>query len=125
MATTVIKLNSLADPIRPTPQYDDLLLLSRLSFVFFLVGRVEVRRIAFKLGGASVYALIDRRNSAFFAQMTNFFLCFFPILIGYYPLFLLSLDLAKGGQYPTCSVWLGNVMCIVVGIWLMNKVLKN
>jgi lipopolysaccharide export system permease protein len=57
--------------------------------------------------------------------MTNFFLCFFPILIGYYPLFLLSLDLAKGGEYPTCSVWLGNVVCIVVGVWLMNKVLKN
>ena len=61
MATTVIKLDSLPDPIWPAPQYDDLLLLSRLSFVFFLVGRVEVRRIAFKLGGASVYALIDRR----------------------------------------------------------------
>lgn len=57
--------------------------------------------------------------------MTNFFLCFFPILIGYYPLFLMSLDFAKGGAFPACSVWLGNIMAIAVGVWLMNKVLKH
>lgn len=57
--------------------------------------------------------------------MTNFFLCFFPILIGYYPLFLVSLDLAKGGTMPGCGVWLGNAIFLVVGLWLMNKVLKH
>jgi lipopolysaccharide export system permease protein len=57
--------------------------------------------------------------------MTNFFMCFFPILIGYYPLFLMSLDFAKGGDFPACAVWLGNIFCVLVGLWLMNKVLKH
>lgn len=57
--------------------------------------------------------------------MTNFFVCFFPILIGYYPFFLVSLDLAKAGDIPGFCVWIGNVGCIAVGLWLTNKVLKH
>jgi lipopolysaccharide export system permease protein len=57
--------------------------------------------------------------------MTNFFYCFFPILLFYYPLFLTSLDMAKEGSLPGCCVWLGNLACVAVGLWLMNKVLKH
>lgn len=65
---------------------------------------------------------ILRRHGDF---MTNFFWCFFPILIGYYPLFLASLDFAKGGDAPAYTVWSGNVACLLVGAWLMRKVVRH
>lgn len=57
--------------------------------------------------------------------MWNFFKCFLPILVGYYPLFSVALSQAKAGVFPSFSVWLANLACIAVGMWLMNKVLKH
>jgi lipopolysaccharide export system permease protein len=63
-----------------------------------------------------------RRQSDF---MMNFFWCFMPILIGYYPLFSVALTQAKAGAFPSCSVWLSNLACVAVGGYIMHKVLKH
>lgn len=76
--------------------------------------------LAFVCIGAPLAVL--RRQADF---MSNFFWCFLPILIGYYPLFMIALGQAKSGAFPAFSVWLGNLACVAVGTWLMNKVLKH
>jgi lipopolysaccharide export system permease protein len=57
--------------------------------------------------------------------MSNFGLCFFPVLFGYYPLFMTALEGAKGGSLPPFSVWLGNLICVAIGVWLTRKVLRH
>ena len=54
--------------------------------------------------------------------LTNFFLCFFPILLLYYPLLMTGVDRAKMGDWWPSSVWLGNLILMVCGLWLMRKI---
>lgn len=56
--------------------------------------------------------------------LSSFFMCFAPILILYYPLLMVSLDKAKGGSIPPASVWIGNLVLAVVGLWLMKRVVR-
>jgi len=53
---------------------------------------------------------------------TAFGLCFMPILIVYYPLLLMGVSRAKCGAWPPYSVWLGNMILALTGIWLLRKV---
>ncbi len=55
----------------------------------------------------------------------SFGLCFLPILLIYYPLFGLALDRAKDGSWPAFSLWLGNVVLMLIGTWLMRKVVRT
>lgn len=55
---------------------------------------------------------------------TSFGLCFFPILLTYYPLLMYGLDRAKCGALPPYSIWLGNVVLFGVSIWLVRRVLR-
>lgn len=55
---------------------------------------------------------------------TSFGACFLPILLIYYPLFALGFDRAKNGVWPAYSVWLGDVVLFVVGLWFMRKVYR-
>jgi lipopolysaccharide export system permease protein len=64
---------------------------------------------------------IRRRNNDF---LTSFFLCFAPILVVYYPVLALSLDGAKSGVLPGCSVWLSNLLLVAWGCWLLRKVIR-
>jgi lipopolysaccharide export system permease protein len=57
--------------------------------------------------------------------LTTFFLCFLPILIVYYPLMALGVDRAKTGELPPYAVWLGNVICLAAGAWLLRSVDKH
>ena len=57
--------------------------------------------------------------------LTVFFMCFLPILLCYYPLLALGLKMAKGGELPPYSVWLGNAICLVVGLWLLRSVNRH
>jgi lipopolysaccharide export system permease protein len=54
--------------------------------------------------------------------LTTFFLCFVPILVFYYPLMAMGVDRAKSGDFPPYAVWLGNVIAIAIGLWLMRSV---
>ncbi|MCL4202607.1 MAG: LptF/LptG family permease [Pirellulaceae bacterium] len=79
--------------------------LSCLSFVFI-----------------GVPLAIRLRNADFF---TTFGICFLPILLLYYPLFMFGLDGAKAGRLPPWSVWLGNIVCIIVGLLLHRGVVRH
>ncbi len=62
---------------------------------------------------------IRMRNSD---AIASFFACFLPILIVYYPLLLIGVGRAKNGALPPIAVWLGNVVLLVCGLWLLRKV---
>ncbi len=61
---------------------------------------------------------IRMRFSEFIA---SFFICFLPILVVYYPLLVVSVSKAKDGFFPPQSVWLGNIVLAIVGIWLLYR----
>ncbi len=54
--------------------------------------------------------------------IASFFICFLPILLVYYPLIAVSVDQAKNGVFPPQSVWLGNIVLALAGIWLLRRV---
>lgn len=76
--------------------------------------------LCFVLVGAPL--AIRLRNSDF---LTSFFLCFGPILIVYYPLLAFGVDQAKNGTLPPPTVWFGNVIAGVVGLWQLRAVIKH
>jgi lipopolysaccharide export system permease protein len=57
--------------------------------------------------------------------IASFFVCFMPILLLYYPLLAVSVDQAKDGAFPPQSVWLGNILLSMAGIWLLRRVNRN
>ncbi len=57
--------------------------------------------------------------------IASFFICFLPILLLYYPLLAVSVDHAKDGIFPPQSVWLGNIVLAVIGIWLLRRVNRH
>ena len=57
-------------------------------------------------------------------MLTSFFLCFMPILIVYYPLLAMSINGAKDGRFPPSTVWIGNILLIVWGAYLLRKVIR-
>jgi len=61
------------------------------------------------------------RNKDF---LTSFFLCFAPILVIYFPLFFYGIDGSKSGTLPPISVWVGNVVLLAAGAWLLRRVLR-
>ena len=66
--------------------------------------------LCFVLVGAPM--AIRMRNADF---LTSFFLCFLPILIVYYPVFMLGVDGAKDGRLPPVAVWMGNLLIAAWG----------
>lgn len=65
---------------------------------------------------------IRQRSNDF---ITSFFTAFLPVLLLYYPLMALGVDRAKDGQWPAAMVWLGNVVVIAIGGWLLHRTMKN
>ncbi|QDT98407.1 LptF/LptG family permease [Gimesia aquarii] len=58
--------------------------------------------------------------------LTSFFMVFMPILLFYYPIVLLTMNLAKLGKVePSWSLWAGNVGLFLIAIHLLRKVLRN
>jgi lipopolysaccharide export system permease protein len=76
--------------------------------------------LCFVLVGAPM--AIRMRNADF---LTSFFLCFLPILVVYYPLFMLGVDQAKRGAVPPAAVWMGNVLIALWGWWLLRSVVRR
>ncbi len=75
--------------------------------------------LCFVLVGAPIAMRLSNRDF-----LTSFFLCFLPILIVYYPLLAASIDGAKSGTLPAYSVWAGNVLLALWGVWLMRRVIR-
>ena len=76
--------------------------------------------LCFVLVGAPMS--IKMRNADF---LTSFFLCFLPILLIYYPLFMFGVSQAKSGAVPPVAVWTGNVLVTLWGMWLMRSVVRT
>ncbi len=76
--------------------------------------------LCFVLVGAPM--AIRLRNADF---LTSFFLCFLPILVVYYPVFILGVDQAKRGAVPPAAVWLGNILIVLWGWWLLRRVIRQ
>ena len=64
---------------------------------------------------------IRRRKGDF---LTSFFLCFLPILVVYYPALMWTIDFSKAGTFPPQSLWLGNILLLLWGVWLVRRVLR-
>jgi len=75
--------------------------------------------LCFVLVGAPM--AIRMRNADF---LTSFFLCFLPILLVYYPLFMLGVDGAKDGSLPPSAVWMGNLLIAAWGWWLLRRAVR-
>lgn len=56
--------------------------------------------------------------------LTSFFLCFLPILGVYYPLMMYGIDGAKNGTIPPFAVWVGNLLLLAWGAYLLRKVIR-
>ncbi len=64
---------------------------------------------------------IRRRHSEI---MATFFACFLPTLVAYYPLLMFAVDRAKAGALPPVTVWLGNIVFALWGLWLFRRVYR-
>jgi lipopolysaccharide export system permease protein len=57
--------------------------------------------------------------------LTNFFVCFVPILALYYPLLMLSEDLSTTGKLWPISFWMSNSIFIASGIVLLRRIVQH
>jgi lipopolysaccharide export system permease protein len=57
-------------------------------------------------------------------NVTVFFLCFMPILLIYYPLMVVGEYVATKGILPADAVWLPNAVMAVIGIILLQRVMR-
>ena len=56
---------------------------------------------------------------------TSFGACFMPILLLFYPAFMIGLSQAKDGSWPAASVWLGNLILLASGAWWLRKAYRT
>ncbi len=56
---------------------------------------------------------------------TSFGACFMPILLLFYPAFMIGLNQAKDGVWPPIAVWLGNLILLAAGAWWLRKIYRN
>lgn len=71
---------------------------------------------AFAMIGIPVALRLRTSNYA-----TTFGICFLPILVVYYPLFMFGLNGAKMGTLPPYAAWMGDLVCVAIGGWLMYR----
>ena len=76
--------------------------------------------LAFVLVGAPM--AIRMKNADF---LTSFFLCFLPILLVYYPIFMAGVSEAKAGDLPPIAVWGGNILVAAWGCLLLRSVVRR
>jgi lipopolysaccharide export system permease protein len=58
--------------------------------------------------------------------LTNFALCFLPILTIYYPIVLLTMNLCRDGIIsPVWGMWIGNATLLATAVFVLRKVFRN
>lgn len=58
--------------------------------------------------------------------LTNFFLCFVPVLMVYYPVVMLMMNLSKGDSVnPVWAMWVGNLILLLAGGYMLHKVRQH
>lgn len=76
--------------------------------------------LCFVLVGAPL--AIHLRRSDFW---TTFGVVFIPVLLAYYPLLMFGVTQSKSGRVPPPTVWIGNIVMILVGLWLVKRIVRN
>ena len=74
----------------------------------------------FVIVGAAVAIRFQR-----FDFWSIFAVCFVPILLAYYPLLMVGVNKAKSGELPPYCVWIGNIVMVLVGIWMIQKIRRQ
>ena len=70
----------------------------------------------------SPFAVLQARGQF----LTSFFLCFAPILVGYYPIVLLMMNLSMTGQVnPVWAVWVGNLLLLATSGLVLRKAIQH
>jgi lipopolysaccharide export system permease protein len=58
--------------------------------------------------------------------LTNFALCFIPIILGFYPIVLLTMMLCRDGMLnPVWGMWIGNAGLLITAFFVLRKVFRN
>jgi lipopolysaccharide export system permease protein len=58
--------------------------------------------------------------------LTSFALCFLPILLVYYPLAMLMMNLSKSGSVePAWAMWVANALLLIAAVVVLRRVLKH
>jgi lipopolysaccharide export system permease protein len=58
--------------------------------------------------------------------ITTFIMCFLPILLIYYPVMFLMVNLSKNGTFePFWAMWVPNIVLCIVGCWVLKKVVQH
>lgn len=58
--------------------------------------------------------------------ITSFIMCFLPILVIYYPVMFLMLNLSKTGTIePWWSMWVPNSILFAAGFFVLQKVIRH
>jgi len=73
--------------------------------------------LAFVIVGCSLAMLFKTADI-----WTSFGACFLPILVVYYPVMQFGVDMAKIGQLPVYSVWIGNLVLFLFGFFFLRRV---
>jgi lipopolysaccharide export system permease protein len=70
----------------------------------------------------SPYAVLQAKRQF----LTNFMICFLPILLVYYPLVLLAKNLSSTGTTdPAWAMWVANVLVAVAGVFVLRRVTQH
>lgn len=70
----------------------------------------------------SPYAVLQAKRQF----LTNFMVCFLPILLVYYPLVLLAKNLSSTGTTnPVWAMWVANVLVALAGLFVLRRVTQH
>lgn len=93
---------------RLNTEYHNRMALSCSCFMFIFLG--------------APFAVLQARRQF----LTNFFLCFLPVLLVYYPLMMLMMTLSKERHVnPAWGMWVANAVIFCLGLDVLRKVLKH
>ena len=77
--------------------------------------------LLFVLLGAP-YSILQARQQF----LTNFIMCFMPILLVYYPVMFLMMNLSKSGAVqPWWSMWIANILIAASGLLYLRRVVRH
>lgn len=94
--------------IRLRTEYHSRLAMSCSCFFFILLG--------------SPFSILQGKRQF----LTNFFICFLPVLLVYYPVTMLMTTLAKDRHVdPSWGMWVGNFLLFLLGLAVLRKVLQH
>ena len=70
----------------------------------------------------SPYAVLQAKRQF----LTNFMICFLPILLIYYPLVLLAKNLSNMGTTdPVWAMWMANALVAIAGVFVLRRVIQH